>query len=43
MVVDAVSSHKSGKLSLENFRLHIFQKQGRSNVSLKAPAFNEKP
>jgi DNA-binding NtrC family response regulator len=42
MVFDAVSSHKSGKLSLENFRLHISQRQPKSVESLKAPAFNEK-
>ena len=42
MVFDAVSSHKSGKLSLETFRLHIFQKQAMSAESSKVPPFSEK-
>jgi DNA-binding NtrC family response regulator len=42
MVFDAVSSHKSGKLSLEAFRLHISQQQGQSDESLKASPFSEK-
>ena len=42
MVFDAVSSHKSGKLSLVTFRLHISQKQAKSGESLKAPPFSDK-
>ena len=42
MVFDAVSSHKSGKLSLETFRVHISQKQAQSVVRLKADDFSEK-
>jgi transcriptional regulator with PAS, ATPase and Fis domain len=38
----AVSSHKSGKLFLETFRLHISQKQTKSAGSLKTSAFIEK-
>jgi len=42
MVFDAVSSHKSGRLSLETFRLHISKKQAKSGESLKAPPFSDK-
>jgi DNA-binding NtrC family response regulator len=42
MVFDAVSSHKTGKLSLETFRLHISQKQAKSTENIKASPFSEK-
>lgn len=42
MVFDAVSSHKSGTLSLETFRVHISQKQAKSFESLKTDDFSEK-
>ena len=41
MLLDAVSSHKSGKLSLETFRLHISKKQMKSGESLKASSISE--
>jgi DNA-binding NtrC family response regulator len=42
MVFDAFSSHKTGKLSLETFRLHISQKQAKSTENIKASPFSEK-
>jgi len=35
MIVNAVSSHKSGKLSLDTFRVHISQKSSRTENDLK--------
>ena len=42
MIFDAVSSHKSGKLSLETFRLHISQKQAKPAENPSLPAYSEK-
>ena len=42
MVFDAVSSHKSGKLSMNSFKMHISKKEAKSAESLTASAASEK-